>query len=342
MRLRRSQVDDQLDGIICEQLVEVRVDAAAELGDKALGRPRVDVGRSDELEPVDGTDPVGIARRDVAAADDPDPHPSHPSSCSRIARHSSLGSWSVRLMLHRVRAAVADAVERAHAGLDVDDAAAPCGRVVRLANREHILQVDVQDVRRELLDGAGRVVALCGPPAGVDGRAHRPVACLDLLQHLARRALGVVLDREPDTVLAQHRHQHRCVARHAAADHVDAEPAGELARARHVRRADPRRVGRDGEPVTLEQRHGDPEVVIARPFGRQMGAPEIDGVEPERADPAEQLVEALLVGLQRREVVVRRPVALRPAVQVPAGLACHVVGGHERDHGAQHRTVSAP
>ena len=122
--------------------------------------------------------------------------------------------------------------------------------------------------------------------------------------------------------------------RHAAADHVDAEPAGELARARHVRRADPRRVGRDGEPVTLEQRHGDPEVVIARPLGRQMGTPEIDGVEPERADPAEQLVEALLVGLQRREVVVRRPVALRPAVQVPAGLACHVVGGHECDHGA--------
>ena len=94
VRLRRSQIDDQLDGVICEQLVEVRVDAAAELGDKALGRPRVDVGRSDELEPVDGTDPVGVARRDVAAADDPDPHPSHPSSCSRIARHSSLGSWS--------------------------------------------------------------------------------------------------------------------------------------------------------------------------------------------------------------------------------------------------------
>ena len=60
----------------------------------------------------------------------------------------------------------------------------------------------------------------------------------------------------------------------------------ELARARHVRRIDPRRVGGDGEPVTLEQRHGDLEVIIARPFGRQMRAPEIDGVEAERADPA--------------------------------------------------------
>ena len=39
VRLRRSQVDDQLDGVICEQLVEVRIGAAAELGDKALGRP---------------------------------------------------------------------------------------------------------------------------------------------------------------------------------------------------------------------------------------------------------------------------------------------------------------
>ena len=77
-----------------------------------------------------------------------------------------------------------------------------------------------------------------------------------------------------------------------------------------------------------------------------MGAPEIDRLEPEPADAREQRVETLAERLERREGLVRRPVAVAPAVHRPAGLARDLVRGHEHDlpgsraHGREHRGAS--
>ncbi len=90
--LRHGQVDDRVDGVVGEHRVEVRVRTAAELRDERLGPCGVEVGRAGELELRCRADRGGVAVGDLAGADEHDPHCSHPSSCSRIARISSLGS----------------------------------------------------------------------------------------------------------------------------------------------------------------------------------------------------------------------------------------------------------
>ena len=66
--------------------------AAAELRHERLGPCRVasvaPASSSSGAAPI----AVGITVGDVAGADEHDPHRSHPSSCSRIAAISSLGS----------------------------------------------------------------------------------------------------------------------------------------------------------------------------------------------------------------------------------------------------------
>ena len=234
-------------------------------------------------------------------------------------------------MLDRERAAVAEPCQRPHARLDVDDALAPGAGVVRLASPEHVLQVHVRDVAAELLDRANGVVALGAPPAGVDRGGHRPLARLDLGQQLVRRPLGMILDRERDAVLAEDRRQRGRVAGEAAADHARADSARELAGAVDAAGPDPGRVGRDREPVSAERLARDRHVLVGRPVRTEVRAPEVDRAEAERADAAEQRVEPLAVGLDRRERLVGGAVALGPVVDRPAGLARDLVRGHERD-----------
>ena len=119
---------------------------------------------------------------------------------------------------------------------------------MRLAHRLHVLQVHVPDVLAELLDRTHRVVALGRPPARVDGRGERPLPSLDLREHLVRRLLRMVLDRERDAVLAQDGDELAKVAGRARAD--DGRPDGgrQLAGPLHRARVDPRGVGRDVRP----------------------------------------------------------------------------------------------
>ena len=143
----------------------------------------------------------------------------------------------------------------------------------------------------------------------------------------------------------RHRQDQSVVVVGVVADQVD---AARRAEARHGRpgRRDPlarlrgrRSLGRASAPewasdahlevvVSLLERHGITVATYATWIDPSNVAP-----SGELAQGLEQLVEARPVRLQRREVVVRRPVAVTPAVQVPAGLTRHVVGGHERDHG---------
>ena len=92
VRLGLGQVDDGVDRRIVEERGKVGVDPSSVLGGECFGATGTDVGDAGELEPFVGGDPRRVAVSDVAAADDPDSHPSHRSSVARIARHSSLGS----------------------------------------------------------------------------------------------------------------------------------------------------------------------------------------------------------------------------------------------------------
>ena len=92
MGLRHRQVDDRVDGVVGEHRREIGVRTAAELRHERLGPCGVEVGRARELELRRRDDRGRVAVGDVAGADEHDPHRSHPSSCSRIARISSLGS----------------------------------------------------------------------------------------------------------------------------------------------------------------------------------------------------------------------------------------------------------
>ena len=84
VRLRRGEVDDGVDRVVCEQRLERGVDGAAELVDE-LGRPAGhDVGRAGELEQRRGRDRLRVAGGDVAAADERDPHRSHSRSSPSI------------------------------------------------------------------------------------------------------------------------------------------------------------------------------------------------------------------------------------------------------------------
>ena len=64
----------------------------AELRDELGGTTFGCIGHRDELQLIRRGDRACIGDRDVPGTDDPDPHASHPSSCSRIERISSLGS----------------------------------------------------------------------------------------------------------------------------------------------------------------------------------------------------------------------------------------------------------
>jgi hypothetical protein len=118
-------------------------------------------------------------------------------------------------------------------------------RATLLVEREHVLEVDVPDAVAELLERTRSVVALRPPPAGVDGRAEPVASGCDLLAHLLRRPLRMVLDPEPDVVPLEHRRELPHVAREAAADQGGAQRQRELARPVDVARAEPRRVGGD-------------------------------------------------------------------------------------------------
>ena len=132
---------------------------------------------------------------------------------------------------------------------------------------------------------------------------------------------------------AEHRREPCRVAGEAGADHVRAErPARARTRARRwpappTWRSWPPRA-RDGRAP----RSASATCSSVAHSGLEVRAPEVDGLEPEPAHRAEQLVEALGVGLERRERLVRRPVAVAPAVHRPAGLAGDEVRGHEGDH----------
>ena len=149
----------------------------------------------------------------------------------------------------------------------------------------------------------------------------------------------MVLDRERDAVLAEHGRELGGIAGVAAADHAGADRERELARAPEVLRADPGRVRRDADPVPAERLLRQQHVLVGRPVRAEMGAPEVDRLEPEPADPREQRVEALAERLERRERLVRGPVAVAPAVHRPAGLARDLVRGHEHDPPGAERTV---
>ena len=89
---RRGQVDDDVDAVVGEQQFERVVGSPAVRRDE-LGSPTGQhVGRAGEREARRVGDALRVARCDVPGSDEGDVHASHPSSCSRIVRTSSLGS----------------------------------------------------------------------------------------------------------------------------------------------------------------------------------------------------------------------------------------------------------
>ena len=269
-----------------------------------------EIGRARERERRLRRDARGVARGDVPGADERDVQASHRSSSARIARTSSVGSRVVRLVLDGDRARVAEAPQRAHALLDRHDALAPAAREVRLAHRAHVLEVDVEHVRRRAPRSRAPRRSRASPTSPcrrscrtTPGAARSP---RDPREHVRRRLLlRMVLDPEPDAVAREHRADRRRVAREAAADDRRCR-----ARARSRRRArrsglDPRRVRRDAEAVPRERLARRVDVRVRRPLGMQVRAPDVDRVEAERTRVGEQRVEAA----RRRSRAARTPPA---------------------------------
>ena len=96
----------------------------------------------------------------------------------------------------------------------------------------------------------------------------------------------------------------------------------------------------DRKVVLLQQRPCDRQVLVARPRRAEVRRPEVDRLEAEAPREGEQLAEALLEGLERGVVLVRRPVAVHPvAGERVSGLAGDEARGEQRDDG-QKRTSS--
>src|SRR5215203_973853 len=201
--------------------------------------------------------------------------------------------------------------------------------------------MNMEEVVGELLDRTGRVVALRPPPARVDRRPEDVAVAADLREDVARRLLvRVVLDPQAHSPLAQDRHDAVAVAGESGADHVGAERGCDLAGPLQVRWPDPSRVRRHTQPVRVQERACRLDVLVRRPLGIEVRAPQIDRLEAEAADVAQELVEALLVRLERPERVVRGAVAVAPAVHRVPDLARDVVRAHEGD--GRHRASTCP
>src|SRR5215203_153116 len=201
--------------------------------------------------------------------------------------------------------------------------------------------MNMEEVVGELLDRTGRVVALRPPPARVDRRPEHVAVAVDLREHVARRLLvGVVLDPQAHSPLAQDRHNPVAVAGKSGADQVGADGGRDLAGALEVRRPDPRRIRRHTQPVRVQESTRRLDVLVGRPLGVEVCAPQVDRLEAEAADVAQELVEPLLVGLERPEGVVGGAVAVAPAVHRVSDLAGDVVRGDEGD--GRHRASTCP
>ena len=267
VRLRDGQVDDRFDGVVGEHRRQVGVGAAAVLGTRPSAR-----APSRSVAPTSSNlrrrrDRLRIAAGDVAGPDERNPHRNHPPAApASPGLRSGRGppAHARRRARRRSRSA-----RGAHGGLDVDDTAAPGAGLVRLALAEDVLQVHVRDVLAELLDRAPRRSAASPTsPCRRSLRASRRRR--DLRQHLSRRALRVVFDRQRDPVLAQHRRERGDLAGEAASDDARAEGERELARAPDVPGADPGRVRRNGESVTRERVPQERDVLVGRPVGAQV------------------------------------------------------------------------
>src|SRR5262249_26627334 len=161
---------------------------------------------------------------------------------------------------------------------------APAARLVRLAGRADVLQMDVEHVLAELVDRTRSVVALRSPPAGVDRRPESAAACFDLRKHLVRSAFRMVFDADPHAVLPRDRADFHRVAGDTAADHRSAELPCELARADDVRRLDPDGIRRYAETVPGHRLARDRHVLVRRPPGAEVRAPDVHRVEAEGTD----------------------------------------------------------
>ncbi len=92
VRHRRGEIGDDVDPVVREHRFERLVFAPAVCGDELGGAPRQDVRGAGERQPRLFRDAPCVARGDVSGTDEGDVHASHPSSCARIARTSSVGS----------------------------------------------------------------------------------------------------------------------------------------------------------------------------------------------------------------------------------------------------------
>ena len=182
---------------------------------------------------------------------------------------------------------------------------------------------------------ARRVVALRRPPAGVDGGGERARAAAIFESSSVGVRSGWFSTAEPHLVRA------RLPARSASASPAKPAPivAPSASAISHARRTFTGSI--QGAYVATRCRAARAptaplDVLVGRPGGLQVRAPDVDRIEAESLDVREHRVEALDEGRERRERLLRRAVAVGPVVDRVAGLAGDEVRRHERDR-VRHR-----